>query len=383
MSSSLDILETFFENDRRRVLEATADELAELFALVANYFDQWAPPKLVAGETRLHLNLRAFRGHIPGALPSAAVSYEAGDLGRFVDEGDADIVRMLRRTCSGPLLYADRVVDLDPLSFWVHDRDTAPAHPGSIWLIADAWEAMSRVAPLLDSGALILCPIPTDPEMALVQEQIQQLSSPGARLLTWYDGVALLTAHRSHATVPTMPWSAVEQLAALAAESVRPSARDQIVIEALQVIDLPLLTDLPVKVFADIRESEPAFAAWRTELRTMSRLLPDTPGDPERFEREARSLFDDVFIPRVDEVKNAISRSRALRDAAKEQPVRTSLGAVAAGGVAAATSGSIGVALASAGAAGLAQLLSAAALPRSVDGAGAVIVKLLNRDTSP
>ena len=61
--------------------------------------------------------------------------------------------------------------------------------------------------------------------------------------------------------------------------------------------DLPILTDIPVGTFAAIRESEPAFAAWRAELRTMSRLLPEAADDPAKFRQEARALFDDCAHP--------------------------------------------------------------------------------------
>ena len=346
--SSLDVLEHFFEYTPRRLFDATVDDIVELRALVASYFNCWSPPDLSDGETRLHLNLRSFRGFIPGHVPSVAVSYERSDLERFYDESDASTVRRLRRICSGPLLYADRVVDLDPLSFWVHNRETVPDREMSIWLIADAWEAMRRVAPLLDCGALVLAPIPDDAEMARLDEQLAKLADPATEYLAMYDGLALLTAQRTYATVPTVPWSAVEHLAAAVLGGRRAIARDQRVVDALLVIDLPILTDFPVATFAAIRESEPAFAAWRAELRMMSRLLPEA-GDPHVFRQEAQLLFDDVFLPRVEEIRRTISRSQALRDAAREQPVRTTLGAIAAGGVAAATGGSIGVALASAG----------------------------------
>jgi hypothetical protein len=44
MPSSLDILEHFFDHTPERVGYATVDDLAELYTLVAGYFDRWRPP---------------------------------------------------------------------------------------------------------------------------------------------------------------------------------------------------------------------------------------------------------------------------------------------------------------------------------------------------
>jgi hypothetical protein len=67
-----------------------------------------------------------------------------------------------------------------------------------------------------------------------------------------------------------------------------------------------------VATFVAIRESEPSFAAWRAQLRMISRQLPNV-DDPDVWRREAQSLFEDALVPQVEAIRRTVSRSRAPR----------------------------------------------------------------------
>jgi len=128
------------------------------------HFEHWSPPPLTENEIRLHFDTREARGFIPEFVPAAAIDYRDEAFENFIDEGDANIVRLLRRRYVGGFLYADSVVEADPLSIWAHmsyggiDTFAAAVH------LTQIIHGLKRLRPILDSGHLILAPIPTPEE---------------------------------------------------------------------------------------------------------------------------------------------------------------------------------------------------------------------------
>jgi hypothetical protein len=49
------------------------------------------------------------------------------------------------------------------------------------------------------------------------------------------------------------------------------------------------------------------------------------------FKEEAQAVLTDAIVPRVNAVRETVSRSTALQHALKEQPIRVTFGAIAAG----------------------------------------------------
>ena len=303
-----------------------------------------------------------------------SVSYVQDDLDSFIDESDARTVKILRRRFTGGLLYADRLVDLDPLSFWVYQHQHTyfgRDRLGVRWALIDAWNALTRVEPLLDAECLVLAPIPAPHE---ADELAQSAGAEAADIDLFWD--ALLVAARSEATLADWPWRRAQSQIARALTEDQVAAIHLRVAEALAVVELPLLTEIPVDTLVDIRESEEAFNAWRAELRRTTRLLQSA-ADDDHFAREAQHVFEDVLLPKAQAVRRSVSRSAALQAAVREQPVRTTLGALAAGGAAAATAGSLEAAAQSTVFGGIGQVVAAALLRPRLRGSAAVLPKIV------
>ena len=148
------------------------------------------------------------------------------------------------------------------------------------------------------------------------------------------------------------------------------------VVEALSVVELPLFSEIRIDKFIDIRNSEEAFSEWRCELRLITRLLKEASGEPG-FESQALSIFSDALSPKIEAIQQAMSRSYALRSVLREQPLRATLGAFAAGGVALATNTPPKVAALSAAGGGLAQLLATVLVRPRPSGSAAIIREAL------
>lgn len=102
----------------------------------------------------------------------------------------------------------------------------------------------------------------------------------------------------------------------------------------LTVADLPFLGSLDPATLIAIRRDEAAFADWRRELRSIGRLIQGTPADGPVFAREAHDVLSDALLPRVHEIEKAVSRSTAMKAAAKDAGLELGIGAASAVGAA-------------------------------------------------
>jgi hypothetical protein len=367
------VLEHFFDGELRSSWDASANQVRELKERLVEWFDAWSAPDPVAHEVRLYLDTDFNAGVLPVDLAALSVSYQQPDLETF-RERDRPTVRKLRRRYTGALLYSDRVIAIDPLAFWVQQEVLQTDLTMARAAIYMHWEALRRVEPLLRSGCLLLAPFPAPEELHTLIERSFH-SPPESRLLETFSGLAALTAERTRATLFDFPWQdAKEQIdAALSPRDAK--LIDLRVVHALEAVELPILTDVPLETLVQIRESEQAFVDWRAELRSATRLLTIAAGAPG-FKEEAQAVLTDAIVPRVNAVRETVSRSTALQHALKEQPIRVTFGAIAAGGAAAASDGTLRAALLSSVASGIAYVLAAPLLRTRPSGAAAVIAEL-------
>jgi hypothetical protein len=352
----LDVLDTFFDGDEDAVQKVSQDEVHELHLRLAEFYAAWCAPDPDEGEVRLYFDTELQRAAIPGQVAPASISYSSIDLAALRDDAVGAVASMRRKYTAG-LLYADRVVAVDPVSRWTYTS----AFFGNPRGLVDAWNGLKRIEPLVRHGCLLLAPI-APPDAAIPPN-----ASQWERELSEAMGIA----GRTYATLPNWPYERVAQLALNQASNL-----DVLVAEALAAVDLPMLSGLPVDTFLKIRESEDAFTAWRADLRLTGRMLGEIT-DRRTFVEDAQTLFEDVLVPRADAVRRSFSRSAALRTAIREQPIRTSLGALAVGLVAAGTGAPPDAAIASATAAGVAQFLAAVLLRPKPTGSAAVLANLV------
>jgi hypothetical protein len=119
-------------------------------------------------------------------------------------------------------------------------------------------------------------------------------------------------------------------------EELRRKSIDLQVVAGLAAAELPFLGSLDASTIVSIRQSgDVAFADWRAELRNTARTIEASPSDGDVFVTESREVIADALIPRAREVERAVSRSRVMKDAAKDQVANLSVGAAAATGGAA------------------------------------------------
>lgn len=372
-ATSLDVLEHFFEGELRGAWEASAEQVRELKERLIEWFDAWSAPNPADQEVRLYLDTDLHEGIVPGGLAALSVSYGQSDLDTFRDR-DRVTVRNLRRRYSSALLYSDQVVVIDPFAYWVEQEALHADLKIARAAVYLHWAALRRVEPLLRSGCLLLAPLPTQEELyALVEQSFR--SPPESRLLETFSGVAALTADRAGATLFDFPWRAAKESIDAALSPRDAELIDLRVVNALEAVELPILTDIPLETFVKIRESEEAFRDWRAELRLATHHLTMAAGE-QRFAKEAQIVLADTLMLKANEVRATLSRSAALQRALKEQPIRVTFGAIAAGGAAAATDGSLRTALLSTVASGIAFVLAAPLLRTRPRGAAAVIAEL-------
>jgi hypothetical protein len=354
-SSCLDVLDAFFDFDPGALGHATPDAVGELQVRLIEFYASWSPPA-AADEIRLYFDTALQRGFVPGMLPAASLSYMSSEL-RDMDDETARLMAYLRRKYTAGLLYADRIVVVDPVSRWAY----AGFHEET-WELAAMWKALLRVAPLVRNGYLLLVPItpPCGPGVIL---------PPAPR---WqHDFAAAVHAARRNPATFHEGWSPKTP------RGVRHhTALDSRVVEALAVVDLPLVTDVSVEALVAIRAAEDCFGEWRAGMRVAARLLGDF-SDVETFSRDAHGVYADLLVPRAQAVRRSLSRSSALRAAVREQPVRTTLGAVAGAAAAAITGAPLGGTLASTVAGGIAQMVVPAVTRAKPTGSAAVLATLL------
>ena len=329
---------------------------------------------------------------MPSASATSAGSDELEYYKSFHLEFLAKNLAILQRIYAGCLLYADRVVDtIHPALL---DRDPVA---GRTYILSYALRLMLMMRPLIESGTLIIAGQP-DFEPALAEVSDAERVRFGDQLMDveketnfYWDAVwnysqleyamvrlnmELAHANRADATiVPTASWH--WQYVAFREQRLlhgRSGADVAIrIASGLAHADLPLLTGLTPDVVVRIRKEEEAFAEWRNALRTAARTISSLESE-DTFAAEAREVFGDLLESKVADLRRVTSRSRALRGALTEQPLRVALGAAfsSAAGVALGTQPSAAVVVGAA-ATGLANLAYAAIRPQRPTGAAAIL----------
>jgi len=398
--NSVDVLEHLFDADVDAFFDtldtpidlaigsAIHDKLNELHDRLSEHYEHWAPPPLELDEIRLHFDTRELRGHVPHLVPAAALDYRDQTLEQFVDEGDAGITRMTRRRYVAGLLYADRIVEVDPLSIWMymhgemHKRDHVCF---GFHHLLNVVGGLQKIKPILESGHLVLAPIPS-PEETDIDADAARLDAErfgdragGCNSEFMWTRLALRVSAKSYASLCPWSysrWSYVNELLRASLEDMKSIGLDLRVAYALDAAQLPLISDVPIETLLAIRTQEDAFTAWRSELRMVGRLLQE-PSNQVSFEREAQSLFRDVIEPKAAAVRQAVSRSSAMSRAVTEDPLQALLGAGLASGLSTASGIPIDGVMISGVAGAVAPILAAGIAPPRPTGAAAILARLI------
>lgn len=148
----------------------------------------------------------------------------------------------------------------------------------------------------------------------------------------------------------------------------------------LLVADLPFLQDLDAELLLAIREDEPAFQDWRSELRNAIRHVESLPSEGIAFESEARDVLQDALLPRANAVSQAVSGSQVMKDAAKDgiTELGVSVGSIGWAAGAMGPEGAAGAALAAGIALPLRWLMKVCFRPTPT-GANGVLAQLIQR----
>jgi hypothetical protein len=351
---------------RRRV------SVAETIEAVQDFYSEWSPPVAEPGEIRVLPATRSYRGYI--LMPISAVELSDARLNAMDEayEGDGYVARDLRRIATGALLYADSVVELDPLSFLLHD----PHGETDVAAVLAAVHAVLRLRPLIEAGLLILAPVGGNTTWDEDSRAASRISDRLNRMEMAHMFAALRVAAEVDASVigtTACSWKLMER--AIAATPLDHSSGAN-VMAGLATVELPMLAGISLQTLVEVHSDECAFADWRAELRNASRLIGASV-DHEHFAIEAREVFEDLLEPRAQAVCRAMSRSAALRKAVTEQPLQVALGAAFASAVAASAGLPVGGAALSAAGGALGRIAAAALHLPSPSGSSRIIAELV------
>jgi hypothetical protein len=325
-------------------------EIYECNDQIKEHYVAWEAPPREPNELRVHpatMSTRNFH-----RLPSTAIAVSDNRMAEmtFGVEPSTTVLESLRRSACGALLYADRVVEIDPLThfscegyrFWPEEVARFREH-----FYASA-RLLEQARPLIESGVIILVPDPGAERW--ISDDFQAATEllgiegrhpwPGipwhnaplevtATAAALYDLRVAAAADAITLGIDESSWRAI----AVAIQS-GPDAPDAHVTVAAGVgyADLPFLTGIPIDVVGRLRTEEDAFREWRQGLRSAARLLRYLPSERE-FREEAKGVFEDYLQPRAAAVRQSVSRSRALRSALRDEPLRAAFGAVASYGL--------------------------------------------------
>lgn len=312
---------------------------ADLVDAVAVHYSHWRPPERGQDEIRLMTDLRPYRGWALQAAETAVLSDGTIDRADIAYAGDGHILTMMRRAMSGLMLYGDRVVDVDPLSFEPYMGG------GHEHRVPEILRGLARIGPLVDAGLIVLAPL-QDQSIELSRDEESRFlewmrahfpdhPKASSRSGLWYFWDALRTAKASAATlVPLHDWEWY-YLAFLVGD--RSSTESEVlrVVTALAQIDLPMFVGIDTRTWMKVHDGEDAFHDWRAALRQASQTIQIEAVETD-FVTVAQAVFEDLLLPQVRSLNRSVSRSKALTEALKEAPLRVTLGALfgAAGGAA-------------------------------------------------
>lgn len=321
----LDVLDNAFGG---RPPEAP-DELAEAVELLEQFWRALTPR--APNDPQLRLRGLGMTG--PWSIPATAGCRDHDDLLEYLHPSDA----ATRRSAAALLITAEALVDTDPLSStaaWFSSEE-ARANPTFGELMLRHWDQVQRARPLIEGGLLHLVPVaPVDMEYLsnVVQDEGDGWYS---RFSGWEASEQIRlrhdveTARRSFASiVPTTNriWSF---LVAVGALQIAPSARlsDANVAAAFAAASLPILDGLDMATMVKVHRDD-AFTDFREALREVASGISTLPIDAD-YEHETKALFQAHVDQKLRQLTSAVSRSRTLRRALSDEPVRVMIGASA------------------------------------------------------
>ena len=152
---------------------------------------------------------------------------------------------------------------------------------------------------------------------------------------------------------------------------------DPRVAPALSSARLPLLADLDSATLLRVHSDEDAFEDWRRGLRRAIRQIESGPSSGADFADESRDVLDDELTPLAAEVEAAVSRSRTLRDNARDMRLTLGAGTVVSG--AATVAGASPIVMAGAPGSAIGKWLLGSVFPKRQTGARAVVAHLLRQ----
>src|SRR5262249_1285081 len=87
---------------------------------------------------------------------------------------------------------------------------------------------------------------------------------------------------------------------------------DSRVLSSLPHMQLPYFDRLDASTLAAVRDEEQSFEDFRKVLRDVAKMLPGGIEDPQ-FEREVRTIEEDLLIPMLRKLYETVSGTQALR----------------------------------------------------------------------
>ena len=173
-------------------------------------------------------------------------------------------------------------------------------------------------------------------------------------------------------------WAIYEQRLRRLGQALHRSDRlDLTVAPALQRSELPYLKNLPVADVLSARRDDEHFEAWRSSLRTVSREISSLPSEGEAFASEAHDILKDGLSEAASEVRDATSRSAALRRNLRPNALTLTTGAAGITGAAAVVGGSTS-AVGALTLTGMLRYLADSLLAPSLTGTKAVLASLVH-----
>jgi hypothetical protein len=324
--TSLDVVDHLTDGYPVEAISEGRCDLVEILEAVRGFYGRWTPPPARTGEIRVLPATRTYRGSV--LLPARAVAFTDAELASrdATYEGEGWIGRQLRRTYTGAFLYADSVVELDPVSFLLHSSYNVKDLP--LMLLPAVFELVT-LRPLIEAGVLLLAPVPGNDEWNDDARAARSAAQPvGGR--GYIELAHMFSALRVAATMeadvvatPAVSWASLGDVIANRHPQPAPAAT---VAAGLATVELPIFAGVTPRTILRIRADEESFAEWRAELRQVARLVAQRPSDGD-FALHARAAYEDLLIPKARTVARAVSRSHALKSAAKDQPLQTAFGA--------------------------------------------------------
>jgi hypothetical protein len=423
----VDVLENALDGDlsAQRARRLSMTEVRSLREVVLQFYDAWVPRPPPEDALRVHLGgwvASAASEGIAQDLLHASVLYAHEtviyDPVAAYFEPRRPSLRSFRPVQGRGLTAEASAVHLERTGGYEANPDSLDGHRSSL---ASAISQLATLAPLIRIG--VVFPVP-HLKLALQRQEkiwtaVRFLLADGDYLalvdqpvdrppLTWDQGMhaQILTQPRTKADALIQQYGdaahylsrSIAVADAAYASYVPPSATEWAIYQQRlnrlgEVLDRKQRLDLTVapalvqsklpyfKGLADanllgIRSNEESFENWREKLRSATRQITSLPGEGAPFADEARDVLKDALAEAASEVREATSRSSALRRSARPVALTLSTGAAGIAGEVALGGGT--AAFGALGITGMLGWLLESLLPPGLTGSKAVMAHLVH-----